>query len=270
MFSSAVQPSIVSLFSSTGSDTLSLWSTHTDASLPSDSFICLLNDHTSLPAPPPPAALIVPHAIQPDAAEEAQKHGYKLGQTVLHIQSPSLPTTYVRCPSMEWSSWPGRAGDLGLKLPWLHLQVRNIGREWSFEVGLVDTAGKEGIVRCSTFQKSPALKPGSPPILHLPLSFPAASSTPLTSWSEIPLHLPALLPHFSSHTLLQQDDESGSDGAGPGPSVKHTAMPSAKFGHISYVKIFATCRLRRVWLSERATSGGQKMPWEFLLYAADV
>jgi hypothetical protein len=46
----------------------------------------------------------------------------------------------------------GREGDLGLKHPWVHIQVLNMGRPWSFELGLVDQAGKEGVVRSSTFQ----------------------------------------------------------------------------------------------------------------------
>ena len=30
--------------------------------------------------------------------------------------------------------------------------LRNLGREWAFEVGIVDHAGRAGIVRLSTFQ----------------------------------------------------------------------------------------------------------------------
>lgn len=45
-----------------------------------------------------------------------------------------------------------RRGDLGIEHPWIHLQVRNLHREWSFEVGIVDRSGREGVVRCSTFQ----------------------------------------------------------------------------------------------------------------------
>ena len=37
----------------------------------------------------------------------------------------------------------------------MHLQVRNLGREWAFEVGIVDQAGRVGIVRLSTFQVNP-------------------------------------------------------------------------------------------------------------------
>ena len=144
MFASSVQPPLVSLFSSSSSNCLDLFQTATDSSLLSDSFVCLLHDATSRPGPPAPAKLIAsPSIISEDDGNDPQ--GRTLDQTVLHIQSPTLRTTYIRCPA---SSRP----NLGLKHPWLHLQVRNLGREWSFEVGIVDRAGREGILRCSTFQ----------------------------------------------------------------------------------------------------------------------
>jgi hypothetical protein len=33
----------------------------------------------------------------------------------------------------------------------MHLQVRNLGREWAFEVGIVDLAGRVGIVRPAVY-----------------------------------------------------------------------------------------------------------------------
>ena len=145
MFKNVVQPDIFSLFSSTGSEPLGLFSAHTDASLKSDSFYCLLKDDTSMPLPDPPATLVVAPALR--HRDDVEESGYTLSQTVLHIQSPTLRRAFIQAPPV---------GDhnkyLGLKHPWIHLQVRNIGREWSFEVGVVDNLGQEGIVRCSTFQ----------------------------------------------------------------------------------------------------------------------
>jgi hypothetical protein len=158
MFSGSVQPAIVSLFSSTGSDPLYLWSVNTDSSLPADSFACFLDDTKSTPMPPPPAVLISPHPVGPDNSgdgedESSERMGYSLTQTVMHLQSPSPTKTYIRCPPRGWTrARMGREGDLGLKHPWIHLQVRNMGRPWSFELGLVDQARREGVVRCSTFQ----------------------------------------------------------------------------------------------------------------------
>jgi hypothetical protein len=149
MFASTIQPPIVSLFSSTGSDPLALFSAHTDASLPADSFLHFFLDGTSDPPPGTPRTLIRPHPLTGDTDGE----GYKLEQTVLHLQSPTLRTTYIRCPPADpRTTKRERDADLGLRHPWMNIQVRNLGREWSFELGLVDTAGREGVIRCSTFQ----------------------------------------------------------------------------------------------------------------------
>ncbi|KAF7360193.1 Cilia-and flagella-associated protein 20 [Mycena venus] len=258
MFANTVQPEIVSLFSSTGSDPLGVFGTACDALLPADSFIHLLIDKSSLPTPPPPAVPILPPSRDhSDETEFSNTSGLCLAQRVLHIQSPTLRTTYVRCPPDNSSS------PLGLKHPWLHIQVRDMGREWSFEIGLVDRENRVGIIRLSTFQKEPRLKPptkpSSPPLLHLPLSFPSISSRPLTAWATVALHLPTFLPHFSSSSLLSRGTEGAHMSA---PSA--ASMPSGSFSHTSYVKVYATCRLRRIWFSQGGPS--KKAPWEFELY----
>lgn len=151
MFARSVQPDVVSLFSSTGSDPLGLFSVQVDGSLPSDSFIHLLNDSTSLPAPPQPAVLITAPSVYRDQHTDTSQ-GHELNQIVLHIQSPTLRKTFIQCPPSvpPQGSSGGRA--LGLKHTWLHIQVRNLGRDWSFEVGIVDKTGRQGTIRCSTFQ----------------------------------------------------------------------------------------------------------------------
>ncbi|KAJ7247922.1 hypothetical protein B0H12DRAFT_1124587 [Mycena haematopus] len=256
MFTNTVQPEIVSLFSSTSSDPLDLFSSSCDTLLPSDSFIHLLIDKSSLPVPPSPAVLILPPSQEnSDDSESSNTSGLCLSQRVLHIQSPTLRTTYIRCPQ-------NNSQHLGLKHPWLHIQVRDIGREWSFEVGLVDRSGGVGVARFSTFQKEPRLKwpttPSSPPLLHLPISFPSISSRPLTSWATVTLHLPTFLPHFNSSSLLARGTDS--DGA----HIPRSGMLSGSFSHTSYVKVYATCRLKRIWFSQGGPS--KQAPWEFELY----
>ncbi|KAG1862711.1 hypothetical protein DFJ58DRAFT_774648 [Suillus subalutaceus] len=208
MFTNTVQPSIVSLFSSTSSEPLSLFSQQTDVSLAADSFIHFLNDASSLPSPSPPAVLCSMPALDDN---DEPNIGYGLHQTVLHIQSPTLRMTFIQSPPNTDPS----DRELGLKHKWLHLQIRNVGREWSFEIGIVDKSGRRGVVRCSTFQKEPklAISPVSnaQPVLHLPLSFPQPSSRPLTAWSTITLNLPSLIPHFSTLASMNQlDDDEGS------------------------------------------------------------
>lgn len=162
MFSRSFQPSIVSLFSSTGSDPFTgLWTVQKDDALPEDSFIHLLKDETSLPPPPRDQNLVS------DDDANSSRQMTRLDQTVLHIQSPALPTTYIRCPSVD--------SDLHLKHPWLHIQVKRLGREWSFEVGIVDHAGREGVIRCSTFKVT-----ASAPLFHSSLTSAPPLETTVT------------------------------------------------------------------------------------------
>jgi len=155
MFKTTVQPPLVSLFSSVGSHPLQLFSTHVDTQLPEDSLIQLLNDATSLPAPLAPGRLLHPPQLplKPCSAspqdEERLTDSYEgkvLSSIVLHIQSPTLRTTFIHSPPL------GSSMGLGLKHTWMHLQVRNMTKEWAFEIGLVDVLGQEGRVRFATFQ----------------------------------------------------------------------------------------------------------------------
>ncbi|KAJ7634607.1 hypothetical protein FB45DRAFT_1056614 [Roridomyces roridus] len=261
MFLNTVQPETVSLFSSTGSDPLGLFGTACDSALPSDSFIHLLVDKSSLPEPAPPATPIcLPQRNEKSDDTESSVSGLDLNQTVLHIQSPTIRTTYIRCP-------PTNSTQLGLKHPWIHIQVRDLGRDWSFEIGLVDRSSRVGVVRLSTFQKTPrlyTLGPSSPPLLHLPLSFPPISSRPLTAWATVTLHLPTLIAHFSSSATLPRGPESSSELGGALHTGASVLIPTPSFSHTSHVKVYATCRLRRIWFTQRGPS--KPAPWEFELY----
>lgn len=123
------------------------------------------------------------------------------------------------------------------------------------------------MANCSDCQKQPRLKLLSgladTPLLHLPLSFPPTSSRPLTAWSTIVLHLPPLLHQFSS---LAVTADTGGD-VEPNQNPGTVTFPSGHYSHVSYVKVYATCRLRRIWFSE--TGPSQKLPWEFELYGAE-
>ncbi|KAJ8082813.1 hypothetical protein PM082_008669 [Marasmius tenuissimus] len=276
LFSSALQPGIVSLFSSTGSDPLSIFSQHIDYSLPADSFIHFLNDQTSEPVPPKPAALITVTGTNEDERER-----YSLCQTVLHIQSPTLRTTFIQCPPVSRS--------LGFKHAWIQFQLRDIGRECSLEVGVVDHMGREGRIRLSTFQQDPRLKvPSSTakaegpsknhlPLVHLPLSFPPTSSRPLTSWATITLNLPNLIPYFTSLAVSEQQEANSADSdtawdqrRSRDRNITLRTLPNGTYSHVSYVRVYATCRLRRIWFSESRPSQthNNKVPWEFELYGS--
>ncbi|KAF9269695.1 hypothetical protein L218DRAFT_916056 [Marasmius fiardii PR-910] len=280
LFSAALQPGIVSLFSSTSSDPLFLFSRHTDKSLSSDSLIHFVDDETSEPAPPHPASLIsvLGQGLgRPDDTAEQTLH-----QTVLHLQSPTLPTTYIQCPPHG-----SDVQSLGLKHPWIQFQLRDLGRECSVEIGIVDQMCRAGRIRLSTFQQEPHLKlpPSSArnndhlsksfgsnhsPLLHLPLSFPPSSSRPLTSWTTITLNIPSFLPYFSALAKTDLHTKPGDSDLPTSQSIERNiilrTLPNGTYSHVSYVRVYATCRLRRIWFSETSPSHGHKVPWEFELY----
>ena len=198
MFSRAIQPPILSLFSSTSTDCLSLFSVHTDSSLLSDSFVHVLDDESSLPQPTPPKALIRPIMLDDAEGQESDasnSHKFSIGAPVLHIQSPTLRSGYIRCPPTHWRPHAAqRDRDLGIKLGWMHMQVRNMGREWCFEVGVVDQSGKEGRVRCSTFQVRYTISifaaphdEGTPFLLETAL---CSNRAPGVSYSPCPFQIP--------------------------------------------------------------------------------
>lgn len=123
-------------------------------------------------------------------------------------------------------------------------------------------------------QKQPRLKlphnTGSVlPLLHLPLSFPSRSSRPLTAWTTISLHLPTFIPYFSHLNLLAQERQ-GDDSyiaSQPWDNTRVATTLSGSYSHISFVRVYATCRLRRIWFDENGSD--QTVPWEFELYSAD-
>lgn len=126
-------------------------------------------------------------------------------------------------------------------------------------------------------QKRPRLKlnrqKAGPPLLLLPLSFPSHSARTLTPWNTISIHLPSFLPYFSSPILHSPDDND--DGtydpvqeikSWPASTTSLAVLPGGTYSHVSYVRIYANCRLRRIWFGE--SDPEEKIPWEFELYSA--
>ncbi|KAG8902007.1 hypothetical protein FRB99_004972 [Tulasnella sp. 403] len=247
MFAATVQPPALSLFSSSALPALheAFYETRTDPDLPDDSIVSVLDD-SATPEQSTTGTTTGPTLVVPDNRYLALAH------RVLHIQSPTIQTTYLRCPP--------RGARLGITLPWLHLQVRNLEKEWSFEVGVVDVRGREGRIRCSTFQPIPILYPAHPTLIHLPFKFPEIGPATRTLWTTVDVYLPPLLSHLSSPAHLRPtDDDSGPPG---------TVTPFAAFSHVSYVQVYANCRLRRIWMSRDGDPDGPSGAWELKLYAA--
>lgn len=94
---------------------------------------------------------------------------------VLHIQSPTISTTFIQIPPV------GFGKDLELTHPWLHLQVRDLGREFAFEIGVVDKLGRSGRIRFATFQVShivACIKPHDASLEIVSLSHPTFPDQP--------------------------------------------------------------------------------------------
>ena len=134
------------------------------------SCIQLIHDSTSSSSLITPPSILGSHSQEEGimtTESRVMDRGYELDQTVLHIQSPNLSKTFIQCPprllvpereagegilTTTMPSFSSSSFGLGLKYPCIHLHVRNLGKEWSFEVGIMDTEGRLGVLRLSTFQ----------------------------------------------------------------------------------------------------------------------
>ncbi|GAA5862047.1 hypothetical protein JCM1840_006919 [Sporobolomyces johnsonii] len=232
-----LQPSVISLFSSTASHPLLLASTATSQSLTSDSFVSLLADATdereTLVAWNGGPAELTPRRESLAAQKKGGRVGAHLRSQVLHLQDPDCRNTSVR-----WGTWrKERRGDegLGIELGFVHVQLKNLGQMVFFDVGAMDDRGEVYLIRCSSWQSQPKAYPATPSrptLLHLPLVFPPASSILLTSWTTITLPLPTLLASLPALGL----------------------SPAGRFTCVVSVEVHATCRLRRIWFSQDAAA----------------
>ncbi|KAM0787845.1 hypothetical protein ACM66B_003898 [Microbotryomycetes sp. NB124-2] len=256
IFSQTLQPAIVSLCSSTSSRPLALASqVLSSTDLVQDSFISILDDSTDSNE-----QLIAWQGSDlrnssPDTHANSDNNdnrnirfkGKDLNTTqnirsrVLHIQAPNVKSTAIKFGSSSGSL----DKSLAIKLPWLHLSVKDVGQLFYFEVTVLDDRGARVCFRVSTFQTqakvhSPVNK-SMPTLVHLPLKFPSDSAHRLTPWSTISLDLPTLLHNVGNISLQQL--ENTSDGTG-------STTPVVRFGRFASllaVQVHANCRLRRIW-----------------------
>ncbi|EIW72012.1 hypothetical protein TREMEDRAFT_66672 [Tremella mesenterica DSM 1558] len=236
LLSGTIQPPLLSLFSSTSQPPLTTFFTHLSPLHPKESFITLLPDSSTssrskyhhVPRHPTPGTLSEP---------------------VIHIQSPTLNKTYIQSGSSKTSFTQNRIKPLGIELPFITFQFRPLGkRHVCFEIGLVDTKGLEGVVRISSFQKDPKVySERRIPMIQLPLKLPVGGRTMLTPWTEMVLDLNLLLGLFQTLPRTNNDDDEESGLGGMRTSKEETQLPSGKLASVSYVRVYANCRLRRIW-----------------------
>lgn len=90
-------------------------------------------------------------------------------------------------------------------------------------------------------------------MLHLPLKFP--TDPPLTPWLELQLDIPALIPLFHAPDLS---------------TAQTTHRLPQTYASTTYVRIYANCRVKRVWMSARGDAvarGGEAVMDEWGMYS---
>lgn len=252
LFGHVVQPDSLSLFSSTSSDALALWTSHQDADLLEDSGIRLLNDATNEIAPYDSGTTDQSFVLRSEVTCKGNS-----SEPVLHIQSPAIRKTFIQSP-------PDDKDELGILVGQISFQFKTLGRSrpFAFEVGVKDDEGQLGAIRVSSFQTEPRLylaltnkasasvEQGTKfggrtvAVLHLPLSMAFGrdhDETSLTTWQVLTLPLNRLARHLSDTSLAKCTETMRTQ----------NATLFGNFHSISYVKVHANMRLRRVWCSQR-------------------
>ena len=166
---------------------------------------------------------------------------------MLHIQSPEIRSTYLQA-GISLRHRSSQTLPLGIELPWLHVQLRPLGRRpLAIEVGVSDRDGTEGIIRLSNFQHEPRLhrRGRDPAVMLLPLKVPETGPTVLTPWLEVDLNIAPLLPLFRQ--MAQQQREPTERQQEKRSKREEGPLPTANWGSITYVRVYANCRLRRLW-----------------------
>lgn len=191
-----------------------------DSQLSSDSFIALLDDGTNQIANVASKPLIYYHPSYSPSLSELTRPTNLLGNhdeawpvrsIVLHVQSPNCKNTFIRFPPFDKDHKSNPV--LGIKLSYLHLQIKPLDHTFMLQVGVLDQAGDRILIRVSTFQtetkvysgsKSSNASGGSTKLIHIPLVFPTPEAYTQTKWNDLLLPLDNLIPtRYHSTEFLQ-------------------------------------------------------------------
>jgi len=95
------------------------------------------------------------------------------------------------------------------------------------------------------------------PLIHLPLAVPTKSVSTLTPWLHISFDLNTLIPLFQA--LPRAQEELGADDKPAKRRKVHSAdVPAGHLGYVSYVRVYANCRVRRIWFVSREGEGASR------------
>ncbi|BGP40037.1 hypothetical protein JCM10449v2_003995 [Rhodotorula kratochvilovae] len=215
LLDSVIQPSIISLFSSTSTHPTLLATCVPGTDAVTDSFVSLLDDATdsreTLLAWSGSSAAELSARVESLARlrRGLPAQAKDLDGQVLHLQAPDCRTTSVRWGSFSPETW--RRDGLGVELPVLHFQLKHLEQTMYIDVAVVDEQDEVIIVRCSTFQ------------VRLAKEFLPSSHE--------------MLPDRASLTL----------------TLLSSLTPPVKLKCTVGVEVHATCRLRRIWFSDEGS-----------------
>jgi hypothetical protein len=153
---------------------------------------------------------------------------------VIELSADNLSRTWLRFPpgvSDGESEDEGEAGgaSLHLRLRFLVLVLKNVGRDVSLEVQVRDDRGRRRRLRTSTFQRRARVHEQ---LALLPLRLDAG-------WNSVQLDLAALL--------------------------RAAYGDGARYAHTDSVQLHASCRVRRIFFSDRPAADERTLPVEFRL-----
>ncbi|KAI8144721.1 Cilia/flagella-associated protein 20/WDR90/C3orf67 [Fennellomyces sp. T-0311] len=143
-----------------------------------------------------------------------------ISSKVIELLSPNLSETYITCPALFNRT-------LGIKLPFIVLIAKNLGKYFSFEVEVLDDKGETRRFRASNYQVSTRVKPY---ITTMPMRLDPG-------WNQIVFNLADYVKRAYATNYVET----------------------------TRVTVHANCRLRRIYFTDRLYAE-EELPAEFKLF----
>jgi Protein of unknown function (DUF667) len=150
----------------------------------------------------------------------------EIGSLCLELAGTNVATTYISCPPIPEGKTSSTQG-LGIKLPFLILIIKNLGRQFSFEVTILDDKGIHRRFRASTYQTTTRVKPF---ITTMPMKLDEG-------WNQIQFNLSDFTRRAYATNYVE--------------TVR--------------VQIHANCRIRRIYFADKLYSE-HDLPKEYMLF----
>ncbi|KAI9278566.1 hypothetical protein BDA99DRAFT_492519 [Phascolomyces articulosus] len=214
MFKNTFQSGFLSILYSLGTEPLQLW--HTELAPPitnNDSHSDDSNNHDN------------DHGDDHDDPQEKHSHVHMvdddlISSKVIELLSPNLSETYITCPALLDRT-------LGIKLPFIILIAKNLGKYFSFEIQVLDDKGETRRFRASNYQVATRVKPY---ITTMPMRLDPG-------WNQIVFNLADYVKRAYGTNYVET----------------------------TRVTVHANCRLRRIYFTDRLYAE-EELPAEFKLF----